>query len=777
MVNKKVYMKYIRLFCFLICLSAGSLAAQQTFSIQGQVIDTYGRPLSGAAVSINGLLGGVATDSLGAFALLVSRGDTLAISYIGYQEQQIIIDSSLPQPLVIDLSVDKTMSTNSIVVYATRPPVMANTPAPVMSLGAIDLNRDDRLSIQPALNRIPGLLMHSGALNTNRITIRGIGNRSPFATAKIRAYLNDIPLTSGVGETSLEDLDLSLVDRIDIWKGPTASIYGAGLGGMIHLHADGIETRRGPQVEASLGAFGASRLAVGWDAGNSSKKLTNKWQLRLRYHRLHSDGYRENNEYDRNGLALLAQRTSAGGGQTTLLGNWIDLKAFIPSSLNRQDFLTDPRQAAFTWAQVQGFEDYRKLLAGLSHHQPLWQDRDGRSRLSNISSVFFTHFTQYESRPFNILTEDNTAIGGRTRFDYRPAAAQPWKMQLGLEYFDETYDWQTYRTDDGRQDTLRSDNTERRRYYNLFWETQLSLGQRMQLEAGLNVNNTRYDLTDRFLRDGNDQSGDHRFATVLSPRLGMLLRLPRALRLFATISHGFSPPSLEETLTPEGSVNPDIQPEKGWNYEIGLRRNEPARRFNFELTAYTMHIRDLLVARRTALDQYIGINAGATRHSGLETYLHYVAMGWGTERPVSVFASYTFSNYRFTEFIDDEQDYSGNELTGTPPHQLSLGLDYLPQAGGPYGHLNWRLVDAMPIRDDNSIYSEAFQVLNLKLGYRYLWSADQHLLDAYFGINNMLDEQYASMLLVNAASFGGAAPRYYYPGLPRHIYVGVRLAW
>jgi iron complex outermembrane receptor protein len=39
------------------------------------------------------------------------------------------------------------------------------------------------------------------------------------------------------------------------------------------------------------------------------------------------------------------------------------------------------------------------------------------------------------------------------------------------------------------------------------------------------------------------------------------------------------------------------------------------------------------------------------------------------------------------------------------------------------------------------------------------------------GVQNIFDVHYASMLAVNAPSFGGRAPRYYYPGNPRNFYV------
>ena len=81
--------------------------------------------------------------------------------------------------------------------------------------------------------------------------------------------------------------------------------------------------------------------------------------------------------------------------------------------------------------------------------------------------MFGTWYDNYESRPFNILTEDNQALGGRTRFVIKPGKGDRLTLQTGAELFIENYDWQTYRTDGGIQDTLRSDNAEIRSYYNL----------------------------------------------------------------------------------------------------------------------------------------------------------------------------------------------------------------------------------------------------------------------------------------------------------------------
>ena len=95
---------------------------------------------------------------------------------------------------------------------------------------------------------------------------------------------------------------------------------------------------------------------------------------------------------------------------------------------------------------------------------------------------------------------------------------------------------------------------------------------------------------------------------------------------------------------------------------------------------------------------------------------------------------------------------------------------------GIYGNINYQFTDAMPLRDDNSIYSESYHLLNAKIGWKKT-IFDQWSFDIYAGINNLVDAHYASMILINAGSVGGSAPRYYYPGSPRNYYGGIRLRY
>ncbi|MEO1450718.1 MAG: TonB-dependent receptor, partial [Bacteroidota bacterium] len=223
-------------------------------------------------------------------------------------------------------------------------------------------------------------------------------------------------------------------------------------------------------------------------------------------------------------------------------------------------------------------------------------------------------------------------------------------------------------------------------------------------------------------------------------------------------------------------INPEIQPEQGWNLEAGVRRRV-INGLSAELVLFRMDVRNLIVPRRTALDAFVGRNAGRTLHQGLEAYLRYekeLSQAWRLDG----FLSYTMAQYKFIDFVDEEleADYSGNILPGVPAQHLNAGLDIFHKSGA-YLNSSFQAVGDMFLRDDNSVTAPGYTLLNARGGWRKVIWQNRLELDLYLGVNNVLDTKYASMLLINAASFGGRAPRYFYPGLPRYLYGGVHLNW
>ena len=635
-----------------------------------------------------------------------------------------------------------------------------------------EINSHSNVNIAPILNTIPGVYMHNGTLTTNRITIRGIGSRNLYGTSKIRAYYEDIPLTNGSGASTIEDVEMSTLGRIEVIKGPSSSIYGAGLGGTIQLIPNkGLFTNRSINSKYTFGSYGLQKHLLQANLGNQKNKA------KLTYSNLHSDGYRNNNKTDRQTITIASKHFINESNVITLLGSYIDLKAFIPSSINEDNYINNPTSAAFTWGKSKGFKDYKKGLFGISWEH-IYNDYTKQK-----TSVFTSFLSDYEPRPFNILKENTKGIGLRTRLISKTKLLnKSLNWTLGGELFKDSNSYQTYKNlynefppEVGSvQGNLLSDFKEKRSYMNLFFDSNFQLSKNITATFGFNINATSYTLNDLFMDDDIDVSGDYNFNTILSPKFGLTYQLTTHSILYSSISHGFSPPSLEETLLPDGLINTNIKPESGWNYEIGSRGNILNNILHYDVAIYKMVVKDLLVARRTSDDQYIGVNAGKTTYNGVELGLKYSLLN---KENLKIYGSnaLSYNNFKFDTFINDTEDYSGNDLTGVPKFTLNTSLNFDAKFGL-YGLISYNYIGEIPLRDDNTIYSESYQLVNSKIGYKSNNSKKLQF-DVFIGLNNIFNEKYASMILINAGSFGGNAPRYYYPGEPSNYYIGTAIKY
>lgn len=233
------------------------LISQITFSqntIQGKVKDSEtGVSLSNVTITHKQSKIQVTTNEQGEFVLEVLG--VYIFEKQGYISKTIDVNSERYR--IVQLSI-KPSELDEVVVQANQiPRSLKSAISSIEIITKKDIERGNDINISEVLNRTPGVFVQSGALNTNRFTIRGIGSRNLFGTSKIRAYFKDIPLTNGSGETSIEDFELAAISRVDIIKGATASIYGAGLGGTIHLTAQNSyinETSVNSQI--TFGSFG-----------------------------------------------------------------------------------------------------------------------------------------------------------------------------------------------------------------------------------------------------------------------------------------------------------------------------------------------------------------------------------------------------------------------------------------------------------------------------------------------------------------------------------------
>ncbi len=739
-------------------------------SITGKVVDTNLTPIAFTKITNINNNETITSHWDGSFKL-IKKGVYL-FKKDGYFEKTVQLTDN--QHYIISLDINPS-ELNEIVINASHiPKKLKKTSMAISIISKDDIEKYNNTDFAPILNRIPGVFMQSGALNTNRITIRGIGSRTPFGTSKIRAYFKDIPLTNGSGETTIEDFELASISRMEILKGSASSIYGSGLGGVIHLMPINPYLNKSSfNSEFSMGSFGLIKNSFNANYG------TTKNSFRTVYSNTKSNGYRENNNYNKQTFTVTSNHFLNKRDDLTFFGSYINLKAFIPSSVDEDTFLNNPKLAAFSWKQAQGFEDFNRGVFGLS-----W-NHEYKNNLKHITSIFTSFKQNYEPRPFNILEENTAAIGIRTRIiGNSKLFNKNTEWTLGCELFRDNNNYKTLEnlyenfplgTGSVKGNEL-SNFKEKRNYYNIFTEINYNLSQKTTLSIGLNLNRTAYKLEDNFpVSEVNpSQSGSFKFKTIASPKLGVSYSVSKNINLFSNISHGFSPISLQETLLPDGQINTNLKPETGWNFEIGTRGSILNNRLQFNASVYQLDMRNLLVSKRVSNDQFIGLNAGKTQHNGLEFDAHF---SWLSKESITInsFVSYTLNNFTFKRFFDGLNNYSGNDLTGVPSNVLNIGIDFNTRFHF-YGTINYQYVGSMPITDSNDIFSNSYNLTNLKIGYKTTLNKKLNL-NAFLGINNIFDKHYASQILINASGFGANAPRYYYPGNPINYYTGINFSY
>lgn len=641
---------------------------------------------------------------------------------------------------------------------------------PTEKITAEKFNTYSPIDLVSAINEIPGVYVQSGAINTNRIIIRGVGSRTLYGTNKIRAYFNGIPITNGGGETTIDIYDPENLESLEIVKGPKATQYGTNLGGTIILNSKQAAVGESfLKNNLTVGSFGLIKNTI------STATSTEKFSLNLNYDYLRTEGFRENSEYERKSLLLTSLYKFNARNELSLLVNYIDYVAQIPSSIGKSAFEEDPSQAAFTWKEAQGFEDNKQILTGLSFTHRF------SGNFSNTTSIFYTYLDHYEPRPFNILNEFTNGYGARTVFanDFIFLKNRA-NLSFGGEFYKDEYHWETidnlYEENNGNgslEGSQLSDNLEIRDNLNVFATATLPITEKLKAQIGLNFNSTQYNFMDQFNFDEIDKSAKRNFDPILAPNFNLLYQFSRDFSSYFNYSKGFNYPSLEETLTPDGAINPDLGPEKGFNFEIGSEVFFFKRKLHLQIAAYVLNIDDLLVAERVGDDQYIGRNAGKTKHKGIESSISYT-QNINRFLFVSPYINAEITNHRFIEFVDGEDDFSGNQLTGVPSNKvnggINLGFKNLSL------NTNFLFIDEIPLNDSNALYSEKYTVFNAKASYKKEFSKELSI-EINAGINNFTDEKYASSVLINATSFGNSEPRYYYPGMPRNWYSGIKVGY
>lgn len=198
--------------------------AQQKITVNGNVVTEKNAPLAGVSVNVKGTTTGTTTDAQGNFAIEVNRGATLVLSFVGYEQKQILVNNEKD---VANISMTSTASSlGEVVVVGYGTQSRRNVTGAISTVDVSKLKDISSANVTKLLvGQAPGVTVKQTTGSPGRefqVTIRGTGS---LGAGSAPLYVVDgFPVGTSVGQ----NLDPNDIKSITILKDAVSTaIYGA----------------------------------------------------------------------------------------------------------------------------------------------------------------------------------------------------------------------------------------------------------------------------------------------------------------------------------------------------------------------------------------------------------------------------------------------------------------------------------------------------------------------------------------------------------------------
>src|SRR5690606_31640327 len=388
-----------------------------------------------------------------------------------------------------------------IVVTSTRlETTLDQVPAAVsvVSKDDIQLGRQ-QLGLDESLSRLPGLLMQNrfNFAQDLRVSIRGFGARANFGIRGVKILVDGIPETLPDGQGSVDGIDLGATNQIEVIRGPSSSLYGNASGGVISLTTEPPSSEPFAEVHASAGRYGYQRVQL--KAGGSGERVG----YLLNASNTQYDGYRELSRFENRQLT---------GRFNIDLDKDRDLLAVLnltdqpvsddPGGLTAQLAAENPRAAWPTHVTFRAGEALEQQRIGFVYTMPLGE----RHSLSARNYYVWRDFeNSLAFQNGGIVTFERFYAGGGVSYAYDGFwLDRPNRLVVGFDYDDQDDDRRRFNNMAGERGAMTFDQNESFRSLGLFVQNELSINENLTLTMGLRLDEIEYEVTDRFLSNGDD---------------------------------------------------------------------------------------------------------------------------------------------------------------------------------------------------------------------------------------------------------------------------------
>lgn len=727
----------------LVCVSAFQIYAQQTIS--GNIkASSENNSIVGASITVERLKLGTISDSRGHYELNLPGDGPWKINFrhIAYENTSITINSksAINRDVFMIL---KPYSINPVIVTADRiKKALEDVPARMDVINTSVIASSAANNADDLLKSIPGIFVNRswGIYSKNAsVTMRGFSS-----SARVLVLLDDVPLNkSGGGGVNWNLLPNSSLDKIEVMKGPSSSIYGNNaMTGAINL----ITRNAGEKASADLELFAAENNTYGFSLRASTANKIKKPVFWISLSAMQGDGYYldpldERNEYS--SKAFIKQINAY-------------LKSSYAFSENERIEMTFLGSLFKCGLGTQVYEEEGKY-----DEYKTWMG-SARYYLNKAKASYkIISFLNYEDY-FNQNESVNSY--GDYRLIYNPTK----KIDAGL--------WTTakYNFDNGSElltgidykfaiedgENLYLTASDEIYFYGMhnfaavFTQYSKKFGENNILQLGLRYDFGQYSNGEIYVVNPTTNSdflipylGNHDSNNwnSLSPKIAFKHIFSDKFNVYTSISKGFMPPSIDD-MTRSGKIrkgikiaNPFLLPEVLYNLEGGMQWK--VKKFTIEPSIYysiaenmiyqvwTGDSVDIFNSDPQPMIQKRNVSKGTV--IGAELSVKYQAEKWLTCQ-----IGYSFNESKIKEHQAEEGD---DDLTGLYMAEVPKHL-FFSDARFRYKNfrftIEYRYTDHMFSDDLNLLTIDAYNVVNLYLG------ADFKNFGIALSVNDLFDEEF-----------------------------------
>ena len=640
------------------------------------------------------------------------------------------------------------------------------------------------INASEALSRVPGLVVQNrqNYAQDLQISSRGFGARSAFGVRGLKLIADGIPASTPDGQGQAATFNLDTAERIEVLRGPAATLYGSNAGGVIQMFSRDGEGPPRIGAETLMGSDGLSKHHL------SAEGAVDNVGFVLDASRMDTDGYRDHSAArrdqtfaklnfqpdDDSKLALIYSSLDQNGTQDPLGQTWEAYKA-------------DPRSVS---AGALNYNTRKSI-----DHQQLGMNYE---RYFGDATLQVTGYTgqrsviQYLSIPKNIIRNGapvpnpaNERGGGVVQFDRKfygggvrwlqPIHGVPGELTLigGVDFDLSRDDRHGYQNFSGNQlgvkGELRRDEIDTARSLDPYIQANWAID-RWTVQAGLRHSSMKLDVDDKFVvpaLNNGDASGSKTYQKN-TPSLSVMYAFTPDLHGYVSAGKGFETPTQAELAYAPGGTegfNFGLKPSTSKQYEIGLKaRLGESTRINAAVFQITTE--DELVIAESNGGRTSYQNAGRTLRRGFELGLEsQLSEQWSANLAYTRLQATYDSDFTSGTGATQKQVDKGNYLPGVP--QTSV-----------FGELVWKPRDwvstALEGMYRSQVYVEdtnqkktapAYSVFNWRA--RFEQNIEHWTFHQTLRLDNLLDRQYVGSVIV-----GDGNDRFYEAAPGRSWYAG-----